>query len=64
MSVNNEIITEIKDNLNKNNEFEFIVELEKLTLSDIDSIEKVFAIKSKLNYQIVDNIYIKISFSA
>ena len=64
MSVNNEIITEIKNNLNKNSEFEFIVELEKLTLSDIDFIEKMFAIKSKLNYQIVDNIYIKISFSS
>ena len=64
MNVNNEIITIIKNNLNKNSEFEFIVGLENLTLSDIDFIEKMFTIKSKLNYQIVDNIYIKISFSS
>ena len=62
MNVNNEIITIIKNNLNKNSEFEFIVGLENLTLSDIDFIEKMLTIKSKLNYQIVDNIYIKISF--
>ena len=64
MNVNNEIITIIKNNLNKNSEFEFIVGLENLTLSDIGFIEKMFTIKSKLNYQIVDNIYIKISFSS
>jgi len=64
MILNNDIITVIKNNLNKNSEFEFIVGLENLTLSDIDFIEKMFTIKSKLNYQIVDNIYIKISFSS
>jgi len=64
MNVNNEIIKVIKNNLSKNSEFEFIVGLENLTLSDIDFIEKIFTIKSKLNYQIVDNIYIKISFSS
>ena len=64
MILNNDIITVIKNNLNKNSEFEFIVGLEDLTLSDIGFIEKMFAIKSKLNYQIVDNIYIKISFSS
>lgn len=64
MILNNDIITVIKNNLNKNSEFEFIVGLENLTLSDIDFIEKIFTIKSKLNYQIVDNIYIKISFSS
>jgi len=64
MILNNDIITVIKNNLNKNSEFDFIVGLENLTLSDIDFIEKMVTIKSKLNYQIVDNIYIKISFSS
>ena len=63
MKANNEII---KDNLRKNSEFEFIARLEELTLSDIDYIEELSIrenIRSKLNYQIVDNTYIKIDCS-
>jgi len=60
MNVNNVIIN---DNLNGNVNFEVIARLKDFTLSDIDRIEEIVAIKSKLAYQIVDNIYIKIQYS-
>ena len=66
MNENNVITKFINDNLMKNSEFEFIAGLEELNLSDIDFIEELFNIKnlkSKLNYQIVDNIYIRIAYS-
>ena len=66
MNANNLIVEAINDNLKKNSNFEFIVELKDLTLSDIDSIEAIVTINninSKLDYQIVDNIYIKIDYS-
>ena len=66
MNANNGITKFINDNLMRNSEFEFIAGLEDLNISDIDCIEELFTIKnikSKLNYQIVDNIYIKIDYS-
>jgi len=66
MNANNLIVEAINDNLKKNSNFEFIVGLKDLTLSDIDSIEAIVTINninSKLDYQIVDNIYIKIDYS-
>lgn len=66
MDMDNNIIKVINDNLMKNSEFEFIAGLEDVTISDIDCIEEFSAIKnikSKFNYQIIDNTYIKIRYS-
>lgn len=62
----NEVIKVMEDKLIKSSEFEFIGMLEDVTLSDIDYINELSAnknIKSKFNYQIVDNTYIKINYS-
>jgi hypothetical protein len=63
--INDEIIKVVNDNLRKKSEFEFIAELEDLTLSDIDYIDKISTATNKFNltYEIVDNIYIKIDYS-
>ncbi|MBA8937098.1 hypothetical protein BJV38_003539 [Clostridium beijerinckii] len=66
MNINNELKEVINDKLERNSEVEFIAGLKDITLSDIDYIEKLSAVKnlkSKLNYQIVDNTYIKIDCS-
>lgn len=63
MNANDDIIKTIRDNLNKNINFQFIFQLNDLTLSDIECIEATLSAKSKLNYKIVDKIYIKISYS-
>ena len=66
MNINNDIRKTINDNLKKNCDFEFIIRLEELTLSDIEYIDDIFYfenVKSKLTYQIIDNIYIKIAYS-
>jgi hypothetical protein len=62
MDIDNDIAQVINENLNKNSDFEFIAGLENLTLSDIDYIERMFTIEAKLNYQIIDNIYIRIEY--
>lgn len=62
MNIPNDITKTIKDNLNNNYDFEFIARLEELTLSDIDYIEKIINIKSRIKYNIVDNTYIKIEY--
>lgn len=65
MNQNDPIIEVVNKKLIRNSNFEFIDELKDLTLSDIDYIEKfsnIKNIKSKFTYQIVDNIYIKITF--
>ena len=67
MNIKNDIIKVIDNNFEKSFNFEFIAGLEDLTLSDIDCIEELSTtknIKSKFNYQIIDNIYIKIDYSA
>lgn len=64
MGMNNEIIKVINDTLLKKSEFEFVVGLEDLTLSDIDRINELSTVKSKFSYQIVDNTYIKINYSS
>lgn len=66
MNINDEIIKVINDNVAKNSEFEFVAGLGDLTLGDMDYIEKISTInsrKSKVNYQIIDNTYIKIHYS-
>ncbi|MDG5852333.1 hypothetical protein [Clostridium beijerinckii] len=66
MNINNELKKVINDKLKINSEVEFIAGLKDITLSDIDYIEKLSAVKnlkSKSNYQIVDNTYIKIDCS-
>ncbi len=66
MDISNDIIKVINDNLMKNSEFEFIVKLEDVTISDIDCINELSTIKnikSKFSYQIIDNTYIKIRYS-
>ncbi len=66
MNINSELKRVIDDKLKKNSEVEFIAGLKDITLSDIDYIEKLSAVKnlkSKLNYQIIDNTYIKIDCS-
>lgn len=66
MDINNDIMKIINDNLMRNSEFEFIVRLEDVTISDIDFINELSAIKnikSKFSYQIIDNTYIRIHYS-
>ncbi|NRT70657.1 hypothetical protein [Clostridium beijerinckii] len=66
MNISNELKKVMNDKLKINSEVEFIVGLKDITLSDIDYIEKLSSVKSfksKLNYQIVDNTYIKIDCS-
>ena len=60
MNINHDMIKGIRENFDKDPNFEFIAKLKDLTLLDIDCIEKMFTSKSKLTYQIVDNMYIKI----
>jgi len=65
MNTNDVIIKAIDYNLRANSDFEFIAKLEELKLSDIECIEEMFTVKNikpQLDYQIVDNIYVKISY--